>query len=184
MLDVSTFKSIAEIGISSTIAVIFLKQQQKLFTQQEETIKVLAKLEKNLNSNNLRGKGLELALTFKAHEIRWSIQKKLIWYIERNHIKENWSIIPNEIETFFNIKINEFEDDICDVVDSVVYKVVFNLFKSKLDVTKSVIIKLLEELKDIENTTDLDYKQQIRNVESHMIRIESELIKEVKELLM
>ena len=114
-MDISTFKSVAEIGISSTIAVIFLRQQQKLFAQQEETIRVLTKLEKNLNSNNLRGKGLELVLVFKAHEIRWAIQKKLIWYIERNHIKENWYIISNEIETFFNIKLNGFEDDICDI---------------------------------------------------------------------
>ncbi len=54
-MDITTFKSVAEIGISSTIAVIFLRQQQKLFGQQEQVIQVLAKLEQNLNSDVLKG---------------------------------------------------------------------------------------------------------------------------------
>ena len=54
-MDIATFKSVAEIGISSTIAVIFLRQQQKLFSQQEQVIQVLAKLEQNLNSDILKG---------------------------------------------------------------------------------------------------------------------------------
>ncbi len=175
-------KDIIELGIMAMISGVFIRQQQKLFEQQTETVKTLVKLERNLNSNNLRGKGLELALTFKAHDIRWSIQKKLIWYIERNHIKENWIVIPGEIETFFNIKLNEFEDDVHDIVDNFVYKMVFNLFKYKLEEMKKISIEILEELKNEDVTSD-DYKQQKRNIEAHMVRIEAELIKEIKNLL-
>ena len=176
-------KDIIELGIMAMISGVFIRQQQKLFEQQTETVKTLVKLERNLNSNNLRGKGLELALTFKAHDIRWSIQKKLIWYIERNHIKENWIVIPGEIETFFNIKLNEFEDDVHDIVDNFVYKMVFNLFKIKLDETKIISIEILSQLKKLDNVTTDEYKQQIRNIEAHMVRIEAELIKEIKNLL-
>ena len=68
-MDIATFKTVAEIGISSTIAVIFLRQQQKLFSQQEQVIQVLAKLEQNLNSDILKGQALEQCLLLKVQEI-------------------------------------------------------------------------------------------------------------------
>ena len=75
-MDIATFKSVAEIGISSTIAVIFLRQQQKLFGQQEQVIQVLAKLEQNLNSDILRGQALEQCLLLKIQEMRRGVQNK------------------------------------------------------------------------------------------------------------
>ena len=106
-MDIVTFKSVAEIGISSAIAVIFLRQQQKLFSQQEQVIQVLAKLEQNLNSDILKGQALEQCLLLKVQEMRWGVQSKLINYIERNHLQKNWDIIVREIDTYFNSKFVE-----------------------------------------------------------------------------
>ena len=100
-MDIATFKSVAEIGISSTIAVIFLRQQQKLFGQQEQVIQVLAKLEQNLNSDILKGQALEQCLLLKIQEMRWGVQNKLIDYIERNHLQKNWDIIQKKIHLCF-----------------------------------------------------------------------------------
>ena len=74
-MDIATFKSVAEIGISGTIAVIFLRQQQKLFGQQEQVIQVLAKLEQNLNSDILKGQALEQCLLLKVQEITEDVFK-------------------------------------------------------------------------------------------------------------
>ena len=110
-MDIATFKSVAEIGISGTIAVIFLRQQQKLFGQQEQVIQVLAKLEQNLNTDILRGRALEQCLLLKIQEMRWGVQKKVINYIERNHLQKNWDIIVREIDTYFDSQFFQFEDD-------------------------------------------------------------------------
>ena len=112
-MDIDTFKSVAEIGISSTIAVIFLRQQQKLFGQQEQVIQVLAKLEQNLNSDILKGQALEQCLLLKVQEMRWGIQNKLINYIERNHLQKNWDIIVREIDTYFNSKFVDISQFFC-----------------------------------------------------------------------
>ena len=65
----------------------------------------------------LRGKGLEISLVLKIQDLRWSIQKRVIKYIKNNHIKENWVIINKEIDTFFNVKLIDFETEMHDVID-------------------------------------------------------------------
>ena len=76
-------KAIVEAGVLVVIAAIFLLQQSKLFAKQEQVIEVLAKLERNLNNDTLKGKALEQCLLLKIQEMRWGIQKKLINYIEK-----------------------------------------------------------------------------------------------------
>ena len=79
-----------EFGVTVVICSIFLRQQQKMFDYLEKMISTMAKLEKYLNNDKLRGKGLEIALVLKIQGLRWSIQKRIIKYIKNNHIKENW----------------------------------------------------------------------------------------------
>ena len=55
----SLMKALVEAGVLVVIASIFLMQQSKLFSKQEQLIEVLAKLERNLNSDTLKGFTLE-----------------------------------------------------------------------------------------------------------------------------
>ena len=103
-MELIAYKDIAELGVLIVIATTFIRQQQKLFSKQEQVIEVLAKLERNLNNDTLKGKALELCLLLKVQEMRWGIQKKLIDYIERNHLQQNWDIIIREIDTYFDTK--------------------------------------------------------------------------------
>jgi hypothetical protein len=48
-LELIAYKNVAELGLLIVIATTFIRQQQKLFAQQDKVISVLAKLEKNLN---------------------------------------------------------------------------------------------------------------------------------------
>ena len=48
-------KDITDVGIAVVICAVFIRQQSKLFAQQERVISVLAKLEEQLNSDTLRG---------------------------------------------------------------------------------------------------------------------------------
>ena len=86
-------KDIVELGVTVVICTIFLTQQQRMFGYLEKMISTMAKLEKQLNNDYLKGKGLEIALILKIQDIRWSIQKRVIKYIRNNHIKENWAVI-------------------------------------------------------------------------------------------
>lgn len=49
----SLMKALVEAGVLVVIASIFLMQQSKLFSKQEQLIEVLAKLERNLNNDTL-----------------------------------------------------------------------------------------------------------------------------------
>ena len=58
----SLMKALVEAGVLVVIAAIFLMQQSKLFSKQEQVIEVLTKLERNLNNDTLKGKALEQCL--------------------------------------------------------------------------------------------------------------------------
>ena len=107
-INFNEVKAIVELGIMSVISYIYITQQKKLFEQQEKVITVLAKLENQLNNDRLRGKGLEIALVLKIQDLRWSIQKRVVKYIKKNHIKEKWIVIKKEFDTFFNVKLLDF----------------------------------------------------------------------------
>ena len=120
----SLMKALVEAGVLVVIASIFLMQQSKLFSKQEQIIEVLTKLERNLNSDTLKGKALEQCLLLKVQEMRWGIQNRLINYIERNHLQQYWDIIVREIDTYFDSKFFQFEDDMSDITEATTFKVV------------------------------------------------------------
>ena len=193
-IDINTIKTVTELGIMAVISGVFIKQQQKLFKnqevqqtklmeQQEKVISVLAKLENQLNNDNLRGKGLEIALVVKIQGIRWSIQKKVVKYIKKNHLKENWSIINKELETFFNVKLIDFEDDMHNIIDEMTFKIVYGILKKEFFETKKILLDILSDLKDDGAKEKELYEKAVRIVEAHMQTIENELIAQIKELL-
>ena len=51
----SLMKALIEAGVLVVIAAIFLMQQSKLFSKQEQLIEVITKLERNLNNDTLKG---------------------------------------------------------------------------------------------------------------------------------
>ena len=112
----SLMKALVEAGVLVVIASIFLMQQSKLFSKQEQLIEVITKLERNLNNDTLKGKALEQCLLLKIQEMRWGIQNRLINYIERNHLQQNWDIIVREIDTYFNSKFFQFGADMGDIM--------------------------------------------------------------------
>ena len=182
-MDISTFKSVAEIGISSTIAVIFLKQQQKLFSQQEQVIQVLAKLEQNLNSDILKGQALEQCLLLKIQEMRWGIQNKIINYIEINNLQKNWDIIIREIDTYFDSKFFQFDDDMRDIMEVTTFKVVNQLVHVEFSEVKHLLILLLDSLR-IDSASDKEmYGTAKRVVEEHMNNIENHLKQKIKDII-
>ena len=193
-IDINTIKTVTELGIMTVISGVFIKQQQKLFKnqeiqqtklieQQEKVISVLAKLENQLNNDNLRGKGLEIALVLKIQGIRWSIQKKVVKYIKKNHLKENWSIINKELETFFNVKLIDFEDDMHNIIDEMTFKIVYGILKKEFFETKKTLLDILSDLKDEGAEEKELYEKAVRIVEAHMQTIENELVAQIKELL-
>ncbi len=182
-MDISTFKSVAEIGISSTIAVIFLRQQQKLFSQQEQVIQVLAKLEQNLNTDILKGQALEQCLLLKIQEMRWGVQNKLINYIERNHLQKNWDIIVREIDTYFNSKFVEFDDAMRNIIENATFKTVKMVLIEEFTEVKHLLIQLLDSLR-IDGASDKEmYGTAERVVEEHMTNIENHLKQKIKEII-
>ena len=182
-MDIATFKSVAEIGISGTIAVIFLRQQQKLFGQQEQVIQVLAKLEKNLNTDILKGRALEQCLLLKIQEMRWGVQKKVINYIERNHLQKNWDIIIREIDTYFNFKFVEFDDDMQNIIENATFKIVKTLLFQEFTALKHLLIQLLDSLR-VDGAEDKEmYITAKRVVEEHMNNIENHLKAKIKDII-
>lgn len=182
-INFNEVKAIVELGIMSLISYVYITQQKKLFEQQEKVITVLAKLENQLNNDRLRGKGLEIALILKIQDIRWAVQKRVIKYIKNNHIKENWVVINKEIETFFNVKLIDFETDMHDIIDDTTFKIVYDILKKEFVETKKILIDILSDLKEDGTKEKELYERALRIVEAHMQTIENELVAQIKELL-
>ena len=154
-----------------------------LITQNEKLIEVLNRLEERLRTEKITGKGLEIMLILKIQDIRWSIQKKIVKYIKNNHLKENWTIINKEIDTFFNRKLIDFETDMHDIIEGITYKIVHDVIKEEFSETKNILIQILEGLKEDGMDEKELYNKAIRIVEDHMQTIENELVAKIKELI-
>ena len=122
-------------------------------------------------------------LILKVQDIRWSIQKKIVKYIKNNHLKENWTIINKEIDTFFNRKLIDFETDMHDIIEGITYKIVHDVIKEEFSETKNILIQILEGLKEDGMDEKELYNKAIRIVEDHMQTIENELVAKIKELI-
>lgn len=206
------FKEIADLGVTVVVCGIFLyfaktifdlmiKDNKKyyeeilvkleyaenrrttLISQNEKLIEVLNRLEERLRTEKVTGKALEKILIFQVQEIRWAIQKKIVKYIEKNHLKENWSIINKEIDTFFNRKLIDFETEMHDIIEGITYKMIHDIIKKEFSETKNIIVQILEGLKEDGMDEKELYERAIRIVEDHMQTIENELVAHIKELI-
>lgn len=206
------FKEISELGVTVVICGIFLyfaktifdlmiKDNKKyyeeilvkleyaenrrttLLSQNEKLVEVLNRLEERLRTEKVTGKALEMILTLQIQDIRWAIQKKIIKYIQKNHLKENWSIINKEIDTFFNRKLIDFETEMHDIVEGITYKMIHDIIKKEFSETKNIIVQILEGLKEDGTDEKELYERAIRIVEDHMQTIENELVAHIKELI-
>ena len=176
-------KAIVEAGVLVVIATIFLLQQSKLFAKQEQVIEVLAKLERNLNNDTLKGKALEQCLLLKVQEMRWGIQKKLINYIERNHLQQNWDIIVGEIATYFDSKFFQFDADMRDIMEVTTFKVVNQVVHVEFSEVKHLLISLLDELR-LEGAENKElYATASRAVAEHMNHTENVIKARIKEVI-
>ena len=179
----SLMKALVEAGVLVVIASIFLMQQSKLFSKQEQLIEVLAKLERNLNSDTLKGKALEQCLLLKIQEMRWGIQNRLINYIERNHLQQNWDIIVREIDTYFNSKFLQFDADMGDIMEATTFKVVNQVVHTEFSEVKHLLIRVLDELR-IEGAENRElYVTASRAVAEHMDNIENIIKARIKEVI-
>ena len=206
------FKEIADLGVTVVVCGIFLyfaktifdlmiKDNKKyyeeilvkleyaenrrttLISQNEKLIEVLNRLEERLRTEKVTGKALEKILIFQVQEIRWAIQKKIVKYIEKHHLKENWSIINKEIDTFFNRKLIDFETEMHDIIEGITYKMIHDIIKKEFSETKNIIVQILEGLKEDGMDEKELYERAIRIVEDHMQTIENELVANIKELI-
>ena len=206
------FKEIADLGITVVVCGIFLyfaktifdlmikdnkkyyeeilvkleyaeNRRSTLITQNEKLVEVLNRLEERLRTEKVTGKALEKILIFQVQEIRWAIQKKIVKYIEKNHLKENWSIINKEIDTFFNRKLIDFETEMHDIIEGITYKMIHDIIKKEFSETKNIIVQILEGLKEDGTDEKELYNRAIRIVEDHMQTIENELVAHIKELI-
>jgi hypothetical protein len=206
------FKEISELGVTVVICGIFLyfaktifdlmikdnkkyyeeilvkleyaeNRRSTLITQNEKLVEVLNRLEERLRTEKVTGKALEMILTLQIQDIRWAIQKKIVKYIQKNHLKENWSIINKEIDTFFNRKLIDFETEMHDIIEGITYKMIHDIIKKEFSETKSIIVQILEGLKEDGTDEKELYNKAIRIVEDHMQTIENELVAKIKELI-
>ena len=205
------FKEIADLGVTVVVCGIFLyfaktifdlmikdnkkyyeeilvkleyaeNRRSTLITQNEKLVEVLNRLEERLRTEKVTGKALEKILIFQVQEIRWAIQKKIVKYIQKNHLKENWSIINKEIDTFFNRKLIDFETEMHDIIEGITYKMIHDIIKKEFSETKNIIVQILEGLKEDGMDEKELYERAIRIVEDHMQTIENELVANIKEL--
>ena len=206
------FKEIADLGVTVVVCGIFLyfaktifdlmikdnkkyyeeilgkleyaeNRRSTLITQNEKLVEVLNRLEERLRTEKVTGKALEMILTLQIQDIRWAIQKKIVKYIQKNHLKENWSIINKEIDTFFNRKLIDFETEMHDIIEGITYKMIHDIIKNEFSETKSIIVQILEGLKEDGTDEKELYNKAIRIVEDHMQTIENELVAKIKELI-
>ena len=115
--------------------------------------------------------------------MRWGIQKKLIAYIERNHLQQNWDIIIREIDTYFDTKFFQFDDDMRDIMEVTTFKVVNQVVHSEFSEVKHLLISLLEELRIGGAENKELYAIASRAVAEHMNHIENVIKVRIKEVI-
>ena len=176
-------KDITDVGIAVVICAVFIRQQSKLFAQQERVISVLAKLEEQLNSDTLRGKGLEVALEAKIKNLRIKLQSAVIRYIIDNNLELNWSIIKREINIIMQEEKHSFFMSLKNVTEKVFLKSLMLELDDEMKSTEELIVKLLEDLKEEGRTDKMLYDVARRSVETHFEHFETRMMQKVNDLL-
>ena len=176
-------KDITDVGIAVVICAVFIRQQSKLFAQQERVISVLAKLEEQLNSDILRGKGLEVTLEAKIKNLRTKLQSSVIRYIVENNLELNWSIIKREISVIMQEEKHSFFASLKNVTEKVFLKSLMIELDTEMKSTEELITKLLEDLKEEGRSDKMLYDVARRSVETHFEHFETRMLQKVNELL-
>lgn len=161
-----------------SIGIAFWKHGIPVLKEQTRALTEMRKFLEKYNADLISGKGLHLLLNLKAQEIRWSLEKKYIEYILKNNIKNNWSNIISELNSHCTKKMLEFDEDLHDITDKIVFKTIQSLFKSSIDKLAGELYQILESLK--EENADYDVAQ--RGVKTHMEHFQNELSLEIKKL--
>ena len=111
------------------------------------------------------------------------MQNRIINYIERNHLQQNWDIIVREIDTYFNSKFFQFDADMGDIMEATTFKVVKQVVHTEFSEVKPLLISLLDELR-IEGAENRElYVTASRAVAEHMNNIENILKARIKEVI-
>ena len=111
------------------------------------------------------------------------MQKKVINYIERNHLQKNWEIIVREIDTYFNSKFVEFDDDMRNIIENSTFKIVKTILYEEFTELKHLLIQLLDSLR-VDGAEDKEmYITAIRLVEEHMNDVENQIKSKIKEII-
>lgn len=115
--------------------------------------------------------------------MRWGIQNKLINYIERNHLQQNWDIITKELDTYFDSKFFQFDADMRDIMEVTTFKVVNQVVHVEFSEVKHSLISLLDELR-LEGAENKElYATSSRAVAEHMNHIENVIKARIKEVI-
>ena len=115
--------------------------------------------------------------------MRWGIQKRLINYIERNHLQQNWDIIVREIDTYFDSKFFQFGADMRDIMEATTFKAINQVVHTEFSEVKHLLISLLDELR-IEGAENRElYVTASRAVAEHMNNIENVIKARIKEVI-
>ena len=69
-----------------------------------------------------------------------------------------------------------------DIIEGITYKMIHDIIKKEFSETKSIIVQILEGLKEDGMDEKELYARAIRIVEDHMQTIENELVAHIKEL--
>ncbi|RRD39122.1 hypothetical protein EII29_08380 [Leptotrichia sp. OH3620_COT-345] len=160
------------IGIAAwKYAIPFFKELTRMLVE-------LRKFFEDFNRDIVSGKGLQLLLILKCQEIRWSIEKKYIEYILKNSIKKNWDSIISELNGYTTQKLINFDEDLHDIIDKIVFKTIRTMFKAAIERSKMHLYDVLMELKNDET----NHENAQRAVKIHMQNFQNELILEIKSL--
>ena len=176
-------KDITDVGIAVVICAVFIRQQSKLFAQQERVISALAKLEEQLNSDTLRGKALEVTLDAKIRNLRNNLQTSIIRYIVENNLELNWNIIKREINIIVQEEKHGFFVSLKNVTDKVFLKSLMIELDEEMASTENLITKLLEDLKEEGRSDKVLYDVAKRSVETHFDHFEARMMEKVDDLL-
>lgn len=172
-------------GVAFVVTAVFLAQNsllfKKVFDLQDKTLTVLARIDKNVNSEVIRGKALEMLLNLKLQELRWSLQNRITKYIKNNNIAKNWDVISREINVSIEEKKVNLQISLKDIVESVVLKNYLKNLTEELLEIEGTMLKILEELKNSEVKEDYEIAQ--RAVENHFENFENHMIHKINELL-
>lgn len=161
----------------------FWKYLMPTFTKMTDTLEEMRIFLETQNKGYATGKTLNILCDLKAEFLKNQLEKMYFNYIENNNFKNNWNTIISEIDVKILNNLLEFEDDLKDVVEKINFKSIKKTFTDHTRTIKEEIEMLLKDLKENgEKETEL-YALAKRSVRIHLDNFQTELKKELKELL-